>query len=126
MGAGSSWHFTGQVVLGAQCPFAASYCDKSFFFFLLSATSLMTFLVSPYRDLSTQHVGLCLVSRFIVCHVYLCWFWHLPAQGMHVSQFLPGGGDSSLVIMLPFSLLPALKSCPMWSWTELQWASVGH
>jgi len=87
-------------VLGAQCPFAAFHCDKSIFSFLLSATSLMTFLVSPYRDLSTQHVGLCLVSRFIVCRVYLCWFWHLPAQGMHVSHSLPGGGDSSLVTML--------------------------
>lgn len=42
---------------------------RAFFFLLLSATALMTFLVSPYRDLSALHIVLFLVSRSIVCRL---------------------------------------------------------
>lgn len=58
----------------ALCSFAASHHHRKvwgrFFssFLCLSARALVTFLVSPYHDLSTQHIVLFLVSRFIVCH----------------------------------------------------------
>lgn len=59
----------GRVAAAAQRSFAASCRDKSIFFLLLSATALMTLLVSPYHDLSAQHIVLFLVSRSIVCRL---------------------------------------------------------
>lgn len=61
--------------LQGGCQYAASHRRKKargFFFdsFLcLSATASVTFLVRPDCDLSTQHIVLFLVSRFVVYHL---------------------------------------------------------
>lgn len=54
----------------ALFPTAIRKSEDFFFSFLcLTATASMTFLVSLYPDLSTQHVVLFLVSRFVACHL---------------------------------------------------------
>lgn len=56
-------------------------------FLCLSAATSVTFLVSPYRDLSTQRIVLFLVSRFVVCHLSV----------LALAPFSPGYAPESLV-----------------------------